>query len=114
MRWLVVVVAVSGCTYYTVAPDEARRVAAMSREQRESTLVDAERDNGKAVKITPARLKLVEPWHEGQPMYLRRPPHAALISGIVIVVAGLALCRERALWARRSMTHAPAAATSAD
>jgi hypothetical protein len=48
MRWLVVVVVVSGCTYYTVAPNEARRVAAMSREQRESTTVDAERDDGKA------------------------------------------------------------------
>ena len=90
MRWLVVVVVVSGCTYYTVAPDEARRIAAMSREQREWTAADALRDDGKTVRINPARLKLVEPWHDGEPRHLRRPPHPALVSGAVVAVVGLA------------------------
>jgi hypothetical protein len=91
VRWLAFVVAVSGCTYYTVAPDEARRIAAMSREEREASSVDAMRDDDKLVRVKPSDLRLVEPWHEGKPMHLRRPPHPALTTGAVIAIVGLVL-----------------------
>ena len=89
MRWFVVVLAVTGCSYYTVAPDDARRVAAMSREQRESISVEAVRDDGKVVRVRPAELRLVGPWHDGEPMHLQRPAHPAVTAGAVITVAGL-------------------------
>ena len=89
MRWLAVALAVSGCSYYTVAPDDARRVAAMSREQRESSSIEAVRDDGKLVRVRPAELRLVEPWHDGEPMHLRRPAHPALTTGAVVTIAGL-------------------------
>ena len=92
MRWLAVaVVVVSGCTYYTVAPDDARRVAAMGREQRETSSVDAVRDDGKLVRVRPAELRLAETWHDGAPMHLRRPPHPAVTTGAVIAIVGLVL-----------------------
>lgn len=89
MRWLAVVVIVSGCTYYTVAPDEARRVAAMGRDQREASSVDAVRDDGKLVRVKPDELRLVEPWHDGEAMHLRRSPHPALPTGAVITIVGV-------------------------
>jgi hypothetical protein len=89
MRWLAVFVAVSGCSYYTVAPDDARRVTAMRHEPRESSSVEAVRDDGKLVRVRPAELRLVEPWHDGEPMHLRRPAHPALVTGAVVTIAGL-------------------------
>ena len=91
VRWLAIVVVVSGCTYYTVAPDDARRIASMNNEQREASSVDAVRDDDKLVRVKPSDLRLAEPWHEGKPMHLRRLPHPALTTGAVITVVGLVL-----------------------
>ena len=91
MRWFAVVVVVSGCTYYTVAPDDARRIAAMTGEQRAASTVDAMRDDDKLVRVKPSDLRLVEPWHEGEAMHLRRLPHPALTTGAVITIVGLVL-----------------------
>ena len=84
---------VCGCTYYSVAPDEARRFAVMPREQRDSATVPAVREmDGKVVGVHPARLRLVGQWHDGAPMRLRRPTvHPAMTTGIVLALVGLAL-----------------------
>ncbi len=112
MRWLPVVLAVTGCSYYTVAPDDARRVAAMSREQRESSSVDAVRDDGKLVRVRPAELRLVERWHDGEPMHLQRPAHPALTPGAVVTVAGLVFVVSGA--AVRAMGPSPTSSGNCD
>lgn len=87
-----VIVTVSGCTYYSVAPDEARRFAAMTREQQDSATVPAVREtDGKPVTVNPRELRVVGEWHDGAPMRLRRPTvHPAITTGIVLGVVGLA------------------------
>ena len=94
---LSILVAVGGCTYYTVAPDDAHQLAAMTRDQQDRAAVRAVRDSdGSSVMVTAGRLGLVGDWRDGMPMHLRRPTiHPAITTGIVIGVVGLAFLNSR-------------------
>jgi hypothetical protein len=91
MQSITLALLLAGCTYYTVAPEDARRYVSLPCAQKPSAAVPAARhSDGAAVVIHPARLAPDKEWRDGLPMIVRGRLHPMTRSAIGVAVAGVA------------------------